>query len=228
MTDYESDDLLMRLTRRRLVGASEKTSQAPPLNWGTGSYRLIAFSKVPPEQDLLSPLPATTKAQENPESGWLLPMQSLTIGGQIRALNISGAEQVKEGLIREQHLNVTISAMRGEINTISQQLTELKQEILRLQSLRSYVVSLTTLSAGFSLKQPIPVTIEGDDENFTATFVEANISASGETESDAIANFKDALVSSYQVLADLPGNQFGPLPARQWEVLRNVVNPTQE
>jgi len=113
--------------------------------------------------------------------------------------------------------------MRNEINSVSQQLAELKQEILRLQSLRAYVVPLTTLSSEFHLTQPIPVTIEGCDENFIATFAEANISASGETEGDAIANFKDSLVSSYQLLEAMRSDNLGPLPARQWKVLQNVV-----
>ncbi|MBZ5664851.1 MAG: hypothetical protein LAO30_09635 [Acidobacteriia bacterium] len=71
--------------------------------------------------------------------------------------------------------------------------------------------------------QQIPVTIEGDGEDFTATFVEANVSASGETEADAIANFKDSLLSSYEILEEMPSNELGPLPTRQWAILRDVV-----
>jgi predicted RNase H-like HicB family nuclease len=69
----------------------------------------------------------------------------------------------------------------------------------------------------------IPVTIEGDGEDFTASFVEGNISASGETEADAIANFKESLLSTYEVLEGLTPQQRGPLPTRQWEILQNVV-----
>ena len=70
------------------------------------------------------------------------------------------------------------------------------------------------------------MTIEGDGEDFTATFVEANVSASGETEADAIANFKDSLLSSYELLESLPPNQLGPLPTRQWDILQDVVKRT--
>ncbi|MFZ0772615.1 MAG: hypothetical protein WCA49_06490 [Candidatus Sulfotelmatobacter sp.] len=76
------------------------------------------------------------------------------------------------------------------------------------------------------MTQQIPVTIEGDGEDFTASFVEANISASGETEADAIANFKESLLSSYEVLEGLTPNQLAPLPARQWGILQNVVRRT--
>jgi predicted RNase H-like HicB family nuclease len=69
----------------------------------------------------------------------------------------------------------------------------------------------------------IPATIEGDGEDFTATFTEANVSASGETEADALANLKESLVTTYEFLESLPANELGPLPARQWEVLRNVI-----
>jgi hypothetical protein len=75
--------------------------------------------------------------------------------------------------------------------------------------------------------EQIPVTIEGDGEDFTATFVEANVSASGETEADAIANFKDSLLSSFEILEGMSADDLGPLPSRQWAILHNVVRRTE-
>jgi hypothetical protein len=129
---------------------------------------------------------------------------------------------------RDRRWNMTVVAMKEEIHSLVRQVTELKHEIMRLQNSRSYVVPLTTLSPAFHMMQQIPVTIEGDGESFTATFIEANVSASGETEGDAIANFKDSLMSSYEMLEGMPASQLGTLPARQWEILQNVVHRTDD
>lgn len=131
---------------------------------------------------------------------------------------------VTESQQRQQRWNATVIAMRESVRTLTNEVTTLKCEIQRLHKLRTYVVPLATLTPEpFRMIQQIPVTIEGDGEDFTATFVEANVSASGETEADAIANFKDSLLSSYEILKEMPSNELGPLPTRQWAILRDVV-----
>ncbi len=128
---------------------------------------------------------------------------------------------------RERRWNAALAGMRDSMQTLTNEISSLKSEIQRLERSRAYVVPLTTLTAdNFRMTQQIPVTIEGDGEDFTASFVEANISASGETEADAIANFKESLLSSYEVLEGLTPNQLAPLPARQWGILQNVVRRT--
>jgi hypothetical protein len=118
----------------------------------------------------------------------------------------------------------TILSLEDNIRKLTSEMQELREEIRQLCRTRTFVVPLTTLSPGpLHITQHIPVTIEGDGEEFTATFTEANISASGETEADAIANFKESLVSTYAFLESLPANERGPLPARQWEVLKSAL-----
>jgi hypothetical protein len=140
--------------------------------------------------------------------------------------NVSGTlpiphEQEKR---REQLWNAVAGRMEEGIQTLTREVAALKSEIQRLKGLRSYVVTLTSLAPlPIQMINQIPVTIEGDGEDFTASFVEGNISASGETEADAIANFKESLLSTYEVLEGLTPQQRGPLPTRQWEILQNVV-----
>jgi hypothetical protein len=135
---------------------------------------------------------------------------------------------VVEAQRRQQYWNMNLVGMRESIRTLTHEVTMLKVQIQQLQNMRTFVVPLTTLAPEpFRMTQQIPVTIEGDGEDFTATFVEANVSASGETEADAIANFKDSLLSSYELLEGMPSSQLGPLPARQWGILQNVVRRTE-
>jgi hypothetical protein len=144
----------------------------------------------------------------------------------INIYNPSISLRVEQFAFAEQYQqwNFTIVSLRDNIRHLTTEIEELREEIRQLCRTRTFVVPLTTLSpAPFQITKQIPLTIEGDGDDFTATFTEANISASGETEADAIANFKDSLVSTYAFLESLPETERGPLPARQWEVLRSAL-----
>jgi predicted RNase H-like HicB family nuclease len=95
----------------------------------------------------------------------------------------------------------------------------------RVAAQRTFVVPLTTLPPDepLQMRLNIPATIEGDGEDFTATFTEANVSASGGTEADAIANLKESIANTYIRLEAIPPDEMMPLPARQWSILKNVI-----
>lgn len=125
---------------------------------------------------------------------------------------------------QQRQWSITVLSLENNIHQLTTEMEELKEEVRRLCRTRTFVVPLTTLApAPFQITQQIPVTIEGDGEEFTATFAEANISASGETEADAIANFKDSLVSSFELLERKGPMELGPLPTRQWRILASAV-----
>jgi hypothetical protein len=121
--------------------------------------------------------------------------------------------------------SLTVLSLEDNIRHLTTEMEELREEIRQLCRMRTFVIPLTTLAPEpFQITRQIPVTIQGDGEDFTATFTEANISASGETEADAIANFKDSLVSSFELLEKKNSDELGPLPTRQWRVLSSTVS----
>jgi hypothetical protein len=114
--------------------------------------------------------------------------------------------------------------LTDSVESIQEKLDGLSMAVERLASQRTFVVPLTTLAPEpMQMKLFIPATIEGDGEDFTATFSEANVSASGDTEADAIANLKESIVATYKILEAIPASEMSPLPARQWSVLNNVI-----
>lgn len=78
----------------------------------------------------------------------------------------------------------------------------------------------------YTLLQPIPVKIERiEDNDSLASFEEANIAMSGETEQEAFQNLVAAVLDSFE---DFSGEEasLGPEPARQLRVLRRyLVDP---
>jgi predicted RNase H-like HicB family nuclease len=125
---------------------------------------------------------------------------------------------------QQNRLEYTVVKLVESVHALLNDMEEIKSSIFQLQAKKTFVVPITTLAPEpIQMRLNIPATIEGDGEDFTASFTEANVSASGETEADAIANLKGAIASTFEFLESLPENERGPLPARQWEILRNVL-----
>jgi len=118
----------------------------------------------------------------------------------------------------------TILELTGNVISIQHKLDSLEEAMKRLASLRTFVVPLTTLAPEpLQMRLNIPATIEGDGEEFTATYTEANVSASGETEADAIANLKESIVATYERLESIPASELSAIPSRQWNVLKSAI-----
>jgi len=123
----------------------------------------------------------------------------------------------------EHEFSTILAAASRNIN-LERQLATLEKRVNQLAARRTFIVPITFLTPEpFVLLKDIPLTIEGDGEDFTATWLEANISASAESEADAIVNFKDCLVSRFEILEKIPVEKMGPLPKRQWQILNSVV-----
>ena len=121
-------------------------------------------------------------------------------------------------------LNAEVTSLRRDISSLRADLIGLTEEIQRIQETHIFVIPLATLAPQpYRMLHQIPVTIKEDGDEFVASFTEASVSASGETEADAIANFKEMMLSLYEIFESTPVDRMGPLPTRQWNILRNVV-----
>ncbi len=102
--------------------------------------------------------------------------------------------------------------------------TETVTATLRLQPI---VVPIVTFEPEpFALREPIWAVVQSLDDAFVATFFDANISTSGDTQEEAIANLKDLLLDIYLDLEEEPEERLGPEPKRQLAVLRSLIGRT--
>jgi len=89
------------------------------------------------------------------------------------------------------------------------------------------VVPITTFAPEpFEVIQPLSAVIQPNGEEHLATFFDANINASGETQEEAFANLKDVLLSTFQMLERMSESQLGPGPKRQRAVLSACIRRT--
>jgi predicted RNase H-like HicB family nuclease len=76
----------------------------------------------------------------------------------------------------------------------------------------------------YRVRRAIPIVVRSSGDGFVASFVDANISSSGDTQQEAYANVKELILDVFDRLNSLPAQKLGPGPARQLEVLREFVD----
>ena len=88
----------------------------------------------------------------------------------------------------------------------------------------SVMVPIQTLApTSLKLKQFIYVVVQPSEDEYIASFVDANINASGSNETEAVANLKELLISLFNTLRTLPKKKLGPGPSRQLAVLEEFI-----
>lgn len=88
----------------------------------------------------------------------------------------------------------------------------------------SVIVPITTLGDGpYQLARDLPIVVQPVDDAYTATFFDANVGMSGDTQEEAVENLKAYMVDLFEDLdSEVPGG-LGPGPARQLAALRAVI-----
>jgi hypothetical protein len=76
----------------------------------------------------------------------------------------------------------------------------------------------------YRIKKPIPITVFRLDDGFGASFADANINSSGDSQQEAYANCKELILDVFDRLSTLPEAKLGPGPARQIAVLREFMD----
>src|SRR5258707_15206098 len=140
------------------------------------------------------------------------------------------ATQVTEG--REKALGQAANRLLGKVvqtqHEDSLRLQQLQEEVQSLkrqpQDDRTFSVIIASLTPEpFALKRDIPVLIRHDDDSYIATFVDANINASGDTLHGAVDNLKDLLVPLFQRLSQEPKRSLGKQLLKQLAILQEFV-----
>lgn len=77
----------------------------------------------------------------------------------------------------------------------------------------------------YDAKIQIPIVIRPAGEAYEASFFDANIHASGDTEEEALRNLKALILDVFDDLSSLKPEEMGPEPARQHRVLNHYIRP---
>jgi len=75
----------------------------------------------------------------------------------------------------------------------------------------------------YEVVKPLHVVVRLQDDQYIASFFDANISASGDTQYEAVVNLKDIIIGTFEILTTTDEQRLGPGPLRQREVLTEFV-----
>ncbi|MBM4045752.1 MAG: hypothetical protein FJ279_11605 [Planctomycetes bacterium] len=101
----------------------------------------------------------------------------------------------------------------------------LEARLTDLQSRTSIIVPIESFAPEpIEVIKPFHVVVQNKGDGFVATFFDANINASGETEEEAVSNLKDMIAGTFECLdRRLKAAQLGPGPRKQISVLRKFI-----
>ncbi len=97
------------------------------------------------------------------------------------------------------------------------------------QATRTYSTSMVDLGdEHLTLRTPLSVVVEADDEEAVASWPEIEAFGSGSTGAEALNDLKDEIIRLYRDLEATPDVELGRLPLRWKRALRLAVAPRPE
>jgi len=110
------------------------------------------------------------------------------------------------------------------ISVLEKVVLELRHVVNELTTAQTIQVPITSLAPEpYTLKHPIIAIVQPDWDQFIATFFDANITASGDTQNEALDNLKAVLVSAFRRFRQLGEDRLGPGPRKQYAVLKSLI-----
>ncbi len=101
---------------------------------------------------------------------------------------------------------------------------KLEEIAKRINDCGSIIVPVSSLAPSpYELIKPIPVVVQPGDGEFLATFFDANVNASGDTETEAVQNLKEIMLAVFAYQSKLPEDKLGPGPRQQFAVLKEFI-----
>jgi len=167
-----------------------------------------------------------SEVEEELEKMWRRPPECPGARKTVRREPIAGesAEVIPKliGAFREE-LTVTLREA-ARIGILEREVALLKQRCSRLEDLSPILVPIQSLAPEpYEVIKPFHAVVRAQGQDYTATFFDANISASGDTQSEAVLNLKDIIVGTFEILSMKDENELGPGPAQQRQVLQESI-----
>ncbi len=164
-----------------------------------------------------------SRLKEEPGFGWgyaeTCPAESPQGGVKVRSVrdwdrkfSILIDTYIKESVPKWQEA-VRLEALQKEI-------ADLKGRCELLERLSPILVPIETFTPEpYEVVKPFHVVVRFQDSEYIASFFDANLSASGDTQMEAIVNLKDIITATFDILTTENEKELGPGPLQQKKVL---------
>ncbi len=115
-------------------------------------------------------------------------------------------------------------ALLDQVDRLSRQLTDLREEVDRLAERSVYATLLTTLaSRDYELLRDIPITVEENEDETSVSWFEIGLTGVDDTADGALMSFERHLLRLFDDLNAMADDELGPLPSRWKRTLATVI-----
>ena len=116
-----------------------------------------------------------------------------------------------------------VARLKKQFNVMSSKLDRARARLAEKENPTIAVPISTLAPEPFELVGSIFAVIQESKDGFTASFLDANLGASGETKVEALEGLKDRIVTTFERLEGKTDDQLGPGPLRQKRVLTSLI-----
>jgi len=126
------------------------------------------------------------------------------------------------------------TSLLGQLRTISEERAQRTSQAVQIRAIEMLIakiepvglsVLLTTLAPeNLKLSASIPVVIQFNGDDYIASFFDANIHASGDTDQEAFDGLRERVIEVFKILDSHDPAKLGPEPKKQLAVLRSLIS----
>ena len=111
----------------------------------------------------------------------------------------------------------------SRIQALEMKIQSLDQRCRVLEQLRPVLAPIATLPEPYEVIKPLYVSIRIEEDQYIASFFDANLSESGDTREEAVLNLKEIIATTFEILITMDESELGPGPLQQRKVLEEYV-----
>lgn len=111
------------------------------------------------------------------------------------------------------------------ISEIKRDIAQLNRRCELIERLSPLYVPIQTFAPEpYILNKQINIVVRYQDNQYLASFFDANLSTSGDTQEEAVFNLKDLILATFQMLNEMRDRDLGPVPLHQKKVLEEFIS----
>ncbi len=112
----------------------------------------------------------------------------------------------------------------ARLETLQKEISLLKDRCAALERLAPLLVPIQTFAPEpYELIKPLHAVVCYQDEQYIATLFDANLGASGDTQTEAVLNLKEIIAGTFEMLTGVDEDKLGPGPLQQRKVLEALI-----
>lgn len=110
------------------------------------------------------------------------------------------------------------------LESIERELMLVNKRVADLEQAKPTIVLIDTMAPEpLDMIKPFHVNVEAVEDEYQASFLDANLSALGDSKSEAIWNLKDRIAATFKSLCRIGEDKLGMGPARQLGILKTFI-----